>query len=91
MAPSMNRFGVVLLVLIASTSFFVDKAQAYGFQSCMNVCGSSYLICFNYCLGSSLGYNKQLSSVEKHSKYSHSKHSRSVKHGHSKHSKHAHH
>ncbi|KAI3964141.1 hypothetical protein MKW92_048167 [Papaver armeniacum] len=61
MAPSMNRLCVVvLLVLIASTSFFVDKTQAYGFHSCMNVCRSSYLVCANYCFASSLGYNEQL-------------------------------
>ncbi|KAI3967997.1 hypothetical protein MKW92_001055 [Papaver armeniacum] len=61
MAPSMNRFCVVLLVLIASTSFFVDKAQAYGYKSCMNNCDSSYLICFHYCLGSSMGVSYKLS------------------------------
>ncbi|RZC64534.1 hypothetical protein C5167_008226 [Papaver somniferum] len=61
MAPSMNRFCVVLLVLIASTSFFVDKAQASGYHSCMNNCDSSYLICFHYCLGSALGVSYKLS------------------------------
>ncbi|KAI3839169.1 hypothetical protein MKX03_032799 [Papaver bracteatum] len=61
MAPSMNRFCVVvLLVLIASTSLFVDKAQARGFHSCMNVCRASYLLCANFCFASSLGYNEQL-------------------------------
>ncbi|RZC88381.1 hypothetical protein C5167_016192 [Papaver somniferum] len=61
MALSTNKFRVVaLLVLIASTSFFVDKAQARGFRSCMNVCRASYLLCANYCFASSFGYNEQL-------------------------------
>ncbi|KAI3910929.1 hypothetical protein MKW98_022616 [Papaver atlanticum] len=61
MAPSLNRFCVVVLVLVASTSFLVDKAQAYGYRSCMNNCDSSYLICFHYCLGSALGVSYKLS------------------------------
>ncbi|KAI3993050.1 hypothetical protein MKX01_009793 [Papaver californicum] len=96
MARSMNRLCVVMLVLIASTSFFVDKAQAYGFRSCMNVCDSSYLICAKtivlvrrlVIIGNShrLFSTDSINSLhapgaEKHLKYSYPKHS------HSKHSK----
>ncbi|KAI3890062.1 hypothetical protein MKX03_021419 [Papaver bracteatum] len=64
MASSMNKFGVVLLVLIASTVFSADKAQALFF-SCMNACQASYAICWHYCMAESFGYDK-LSPQEIH-------------------------
>ncbi|KAI3955948.1 hypothetical protein MKW98_006308 [Papaver atlanticum] len=57
MAPSMNKFGVVLLVLIASTVFSADKAQAH-FLDCMYACTASYALCWHYCMAESFGYDK---------------------------------
>ncbi|KAI3859178.1 hypothetical protein MKW92_001227 [Papaver armeniacum] len=64
MAPSMNKLGVVLLVLIASATFSADKAQAY-FLKCMYECHASYALCWNYCMAESFG-NDNLSPEEIH-------------------------
>ncbi|RZC81870.1 hypothetical protein C5167_044424 [Papaver somniferum] len=57
MAPSMNKFGVVLLVLIASMVFSADKAQAHFFE-CMRRCTASYVLCWHYCMAETFGYAK---------------------------------
>ncbi|MCL7030789.1 hypothetical protein MKW94_026369 [Papaver nudicaule] len=96
----MNKFGVLLLVLIASTSCFVDKAEAFtaAYWTCMSTCRGLY--CGAYCFGYAFGLNKQVvangqstlpQSVKKYAKHSHPEHYRNPKHRRSKHTKHAHH
>ncbi|XP_026423337.1 uncharacterized protein LOC113319281 [Papaver somniferum] len=54
MASSTNRFGLVLLILVASTTFFPGKAQA-DYWSCMYNCHAGYLLCCQYCFSESIG------------------------------------
>ncbi|KAI3890065.1 hypothetical protein MKX03_021422 [Papaver bracteatum] len=54
MASIINRFGLVLLILVASTTFFPDKAQA-DYWSCMYNCRAGYILCCQYCFSESIG------------------------------------
>ncbi|KAI3859179.1 hypothetical protein MKW92_001228 [Papaver armeniacum] len=51
----MNRFGLVLLILVASTTFFPDKAQA-DYWSCMHNCYAGYILCCQYCFSESVNW-----------------------------------
>ncbi|MCL7021488.1 hypothetical protein MKW94_006801 [Papaver nudicaule] len=94
MAPNMNRLSIVLLSLIVATSFFVDKAQAHGYRSCMHICYSSYPICMSYCAATALGLNgRQPSPPIEQSKFTfggHPKPYKPITNGGEKHSKHSH-
>ncbi|KAI3923661.1 hypothetical protein MKW98_011291 [Papaver atlanticum] len=52
MARSVNKFGVILLFLIASTVFSADKAQA-NFLKCMWECQEPAVTCWHHCTAES--------------------------------------
>ncbi|KAI3971238.1 hypothetical protein MKW92_026841 [Papaver armeniacum] len=70
MARSVNKFGVVLLFLIASTVFSADKAQA-NFLKCMWDCDEEPIVtCWHRCKA---GYSN-LSPEELHTLSKEAKH-----------------